>query len=107
MRSYIITLIFILLSFGIVSAKKKIDFNNKFLLYSQDIKIDNSFWANFFVFNSENYRIEPQVPFGYRYKVDRPIGPSLIPKEVNRIYVTKEKNSVFYTYDFEGKKISQ
>jgi hypothetical protein len=97
--------VILLLSINYVTAKRKFDFNSKYLIYSSDIKTDSTFWANFFIFQGVNFRVEAAVPFGDRYKVERPNQISSIPIQVNKIEIVSKPDGIFYTYDFDGEKI--
>jgi hypothetical protein len=91
-----------------MSAKKSIDFNNKYLLYSKTAKDETKFWADFFIINEDSSRVEQTVyPFGNRYSIYSNGKNLMIPNAADKFKIEKRKDGIYYVVDYEGQKRSQ
>jgi hypothetical protein len=91
-----------------MSAKKSINFNDKYLLYSKTVKDEADFWAHFFIINEDSSRVEQKFyPFGNRYSIYWKGKKIMIPNEADKFKIEKRKDGIYYVVNYEGQTISQ
>lgn len=91
-----------------VFSQNVLDFRNKYFLYTNEIKTEKNFFADFFYVSKNDTIIKVKSSFGYRHPVfvnkimkngERNITEEMLPIDSERPYVVKIKeNIVYYNY---------